>query len=52
MRIALCDNSGHIFQARDLLEILIQKDAVTLAVWAREMLKFSARFSSEGRKLN
>lgn len=52
MKIALCDNSGHIFQARDLLEILFQKDAVTLAVWAREVFKFSARFSSEERKLN
>lgn len=52
MKITLCDSCGHMFQARDLLEILFQKDAVTLAGGAREVLTFSARFSSQGRKLN
>lgn len=46
----MCDNSALIFQARDLLKIMFEKDAVTLAFWAREAFNFSASFSSEGRR--
>lgn len=52
LKIVLCDNSALIFQARDLLEIMFQKDVVSLAFWAREVSDFNTSFAREGGERN